>query len=105
MVHNFNTNLAAPEGRGQNKGIEADLAEEGLEDTSGHFLPQHKLCLKDGRTWAMNWGGREVHSQTDYVLGIDSCLFQNVAVRDARKNTDHCLVLGCLCGAAPATHS
>ena len=50
MVGDFNTNLAAPEGREQNKGVAAALAEEGLEDISGHFLPQHKLWLKDGCT-------------------------------------------------------
>ena len=79
--------------------------EEGLEGTSGHFLPRHKPRLKDGCTWAMHWGGREVRSRTDYILGTDNHLFQNVAVLDARHNTDHYLVLGCLCGSAPAIHS
>ena len=32
-------------------------------------------------------------------------MFQNVAVRDARHNTDHYLILGFLQGAAPAVHS
>ena len=59
---------------------------------SGHFLPQHKLCLKDCHTRPLHWGGREVRSQTDYILGIDTCLLQNVAVRDARQNKDHCLI-------------
>ena len=53
----------------------------------------------------MHWGGREVRSRTDYILGTDNHLFQNVAVLDARHNTDHYLVLGCLCGSAPAIHS
>ena len=68
----------------------------GLEDMSGHFLPWHKPWLKDRRTWDMYQGGREVRSRTEYILGTDRRLFQNVAVRDARKNTDHYLVLGCL---------
>ena len=45
-----------------------------------------------------------MRSRTNYILGIYSCLFQNVAVRDASHNTDHYLVLGCFRGAAPAAH-
>ena len=52
----------------------------------------------------MHRGGREVHSQTDYILGTDHGLIHNVAVRDARHNTDHYLDMGCLCGVAPAAH-
>ena len=65
MVGDFNTDLAAPEGREWDKGITADMVEEGLEDISGHFFPRHKLWLKDGQTWAMQRGGREVRSRTD----------------------------------------
>ena len=49
---------------------------------SGQFLPWKNLWLKDGRTWAMRRGGQEVRSRTDYILGTDSCLFQNVVVWD-----------------------
>ena len=71
---------------------------------SGHFLPQHKLWLKDGRTWAMRRSDQEVRSRINYILGTDSGLFQNVAFRDARHNTDYYLVLRCLCVAKPAAH-
>ena len=71
----------------------------------GHFLPKHKPWLKDGHTRAMYRGVWEVHSRTNYILGIDSHLLQNIAVRDESHNTDHYLVLGCLCGAKPAAHS
>ena len=37
-----------------------------------------------------------VWSRTDYILGTDSRLFKNVAVRDPRHNSDHYMVLGCL---------
>ena len=84
--------------------ITAKMTEDGLEDIIGHFLPWHKPCLKDSRTWAMQRGGQEVLSHTDYIMGTDSCLFQNVAVWNARNNTDHYLILGCLCGSAPAAH-
>ena len=40
--------------------------------------------------------GREVRSQTDYILGIDRRLFGNVSVRDPRQNSDHYMVLVCL---------
>ena len=56
---------------------------------SGHFLPWHKPCLKDGHTWDIHWGGQEVRSCTNYSLGTDIRLFQNVAVRDESHNTDH----------------
>ena len=41
--------------------------------------------------------GREVRSRKDYILGTDHRLFWNVSVRDRRHNSDHCMVLGCLC--------
>ena len=40
--------------------------------------------------------GRVVRSQTDYILGSDPRIFQNVAFRDPRHNSDHFIVLGCL---------
>ena len=46
-----------------------------------------------------------MRSQTNYILGTDSCLFQNVEVRDARHNMDHYLVLGRFCGSTPAAQS
>ena len=101
VVGYFNTNLAAPEGREWDEGIAAAMVEEGLEETSGQFLPRKNPWLKDGVIWAMHWSGQEMCSRTDYILGTDSRLLQNVAVRYARNNTDHYLVLGCLCGAAP----
>ena len=105
VVGDLNTDLAAPEGREQDKGIVEALEGEGLEDMSFHFLPRYKLWLKDSCTWAMRRGVWEVLSRTYYILGIGSCLFQNAAVWDARHNTDHYLVLGCLRGAKPTTYS
>ena len=40
--------------------------------------------------------GREVRPRTDYIMGMDRCLFWNVSVCDPRHNSDHYLVLGCL---------
>ena len=58
VVSNFNTDLVVPEGRERDEGVAAALAEEGLEDMSGHFLPWHKPWFNDDRTWAMHWSGR-----------------------------------------------
>ena len=38
MVNDFNTNLAVPEVWERDKGVAEAMAEEGLEDMSGHFL-------------------------------------------------------------------
>ena len=53
----------------------------------------------------MHRGVQEVRSQTDYILVTDIRLLQNTAVQDARQNTDHYLVLGCLHGDTPTAHS
>ena len=50
VVGDFNTDLDAPEGQDWDEGIAAAMEEELLEDISAHFLPQHKLWLKDGCT-------------------------------------------------------
>ena len=58
----------------------------GLKYLSGHFIPQYKPWLQDRRTCCMLRGGQELHSQTDYILGTDQRLLQNVVVRDACHN-------------------
>ena len=45
-----------------------------------------------------------MYYRTNYILGIDRCLLQNLAVQDARHNMYHYLVLGYLCDAAPDAH-
>ena len=49
--------------------------------------------------------GREVRSRTDYILRTDRRLFRNVAVRYPLNNSDHYLVLGCLCSAPLRDHT
>ena len=49
--------------------------------------------------------GKVVWSRTDYILGTDRSLFWNVSVQDLRYNTDHFLVLGCLCSAPAREHA
>ena len=49
--------------------------------------------------------GREVRSQTDYIMGTDHRLFGNVSVRDPRHNSYHYTVLGCLHSASLREHA
>ena len=49
--------------------------------------------------------GREVRSQTDYILGTDFRLFGNVSVQDPSHNSYHYLVLGCLHSASLKEHA
>ena len=49
--------------------------------------------------------GKVVRSRTEYLLGTDRSLFSNVSVRDPRHNTDHFMVVGCLCSAPEQEHT
>ena len=49
--------------------------------------------------------GRVLQSWKDYILVSDRRIIQNMAVRDPRHNSDHLMVIGCLCGASPREHS
>ena len=53
----------------------------------------------------MIWEWREVRSRTDYILGMDRCLFEDVSVRKPRHNSDHYMVLGCLHSAPLREHA
>ena len=59
-----------------------------------HFLTQKIPWTQEDRTWRMLHRGQEVRYQKYYILGMDLCLFQNVAVRYPMHNTDHYMVLG-----------
>ena len=67
-----------------------------LEDVAEHFLPWKLTWTWDGRTWSILHHVQEVRSRAHYIFGMDRHMFQNVAVRDPRHNTDHYMVLGCL---------
>ena len=70
-----------------------------------HFLPRQRPRCRDGREWSMVRLGREVRSQTDYILGTDRRLFRNLAIWDPRHNSDHYMVLGCLRSAPLREHT
>ena len=104
VAGDFNTDMATPEGYRRAEAIATSLATEGLEDMARHFLPRERRWCWDRRMWGMLRKGREVRSWTDYILGTESRLFRNVAVRDPRHNSDHYMVLGCLPSAPPTEH-
>ena len=102
VAGDFNVDILAPEGR-RAENIATDLATAGVEDMAQHFMPRGRRWCQDLRKWDMKRQGQVVRSRTDYILGTDRRLLQNVAVRDPRHNTDHYMVLGCLPGAPLAT--
>ena len=77
----------------------ADVANDGLEDMSTYLLPFHKYWAQYRRTWIIHQKGREVQSQTDYLLGTDRRLFHNVSIWYPWHSLDHFIVLGYICGA------
>ena len=101
----LNTDLEAQEVRAREEKITSAMSMEGLKDISGHFLQRNKTWLRDGRMWSILRGGREVHYQTEYIMGTYRCMFQNAAVLDAWYKTYHYLVLGYLRKTTPTAHS
>ena len=49
--------------------------------------------------------GREVRYWMDYILGKDRRLFSNVSTWEARKNSDHYMILGCVRTATLREHT
>ena len=94
MAGGLNINLAYPEGDRREEDIATKIATEGLEDMAPHFLPRQRQWCQYRRTWGLLWKGREVRSQTDYILGTERCLFRNVSVWEPWHNSDHYMVLG-----------
>ena len=101
---NFNLNLVATEGSPCIEYIAVAIATAGLEEIYTHFLLRRKSWEQGGHTWCMCCCGTEVRFWTDYILGTDLRLFQNVSVWDLWHNSDHYMVLGCLHGAPQWYH-
>ena len=104
MDVDFNADMVDPEGSTLTEEITAALATAGLEDIGANLLPRRKSWLRDGRTWSMWRSDRVLRSRTNYLMGMDRRLYQNVLVRDVRHNLDQYLVLGCLQGAPTREH-
>ena len=71
VAGDINAKLSETEDDRRGEDIEVALATEGLEDMSAHFLPRRSAWCQEGRTWSIIREGREVRSQTDYILGTD----------------------------------
>ena len=85
--------LSEPEGDRRGEDIAVALATEGLEDISAHFLPLRCSWCRDGGVWSIIREGREVRSQTDYILVTDRRIFWNMSVRYPRHKSDYYMVL------------
>ena len=96
MAGDLNANLAKKEGTPRGEAITDELEAARQEDTGINFLPHRKPWFQDRCTCSMRRDGIEVWSWMDYILGAYCRLFQDVAVRDPRHNSDHYMVLGCL---------
>ena len=101
----FNVDPENTGGRRQDGEISAAVATTCLEARIGHFFPQRQTWCKSRRTWSMVMQWRVVRSQTDYILVSERRIFQNVAVREPRHNSEHLMVIGCLRRASPREHS
>ena len=101
VAEDLNVDLERTGRRGQDEEIAAAVSTGGVEDLLVHFLQRQIAWNRDWRMWAMVRQGREVRTWTDYILGSNFWIFQNVAVWDLRHNSDHYIVLGCLKGAFP----
>ena len=86
------------------KAIAAAMLMDGLEDITYHFLPCKLPRNRYYQTCSMLRCVQEVRYQTDYILGKDHCLIQNMAILDTRYKIDHYLVLGCLRGMTHRYH-
>ena len=74
----LNTNSATPGGSKHMEEITASISTSGMQDISTHFLLHHKYWAWDRRTWCMRHLVRKVWSRTEYILGMDIRMFQNV---------------------------
>ena len=84
--------------------IAAVVVMAGLEYFAGNILLLRRSYCKDQRTWVVVRQGRVVRSRTDHILGSNRWIFQNVALRNLRHNSYHCMVLGCPGGASLREH-
>ena len=98
LAGDFNANLAGTEGLERAKDILAELAAAGLDEMLEDFLLLQCPWDRDGSTWSMVRLGREVRSQTYYILGTDHRLYRNISVRNPRHNSYRYFILGCLLG-------
>ena len=102
IAGDLNVELGKTGNRERDEDITAAVATAGLEHMAGHhFFPKRRSWCRDWRTWSTRNQERVVRSGTVYILGYDRRIFQNVAVRDPRHNSNYFMVVGSLCGSYP----
>ena len=68
---------------------------EGLEYMVAHLRPRQEW--QDHWTWRMVWQHQEVMYRPDCLLATNCQTLSNVVVRYPCQNSNHYMVLGCLC--------
>ena len=81
VAGDFNVDLEHAKGAEWDEEIAADLATAGLENIPTHFLSRRHPWCHNGMIWSMTQLGREVWYRTEYILGIDLCIFMNMSVQ------------------------
>ena len=105
VVGDLNTDLEDSESDRRGTEIVAAMTEAGLEDMTAHFLPRKRRWGRERQMWSMVREGKVVRSRTNYLLGTDRSLFRNMSVWDPQHNTNHFMVVGCLCSAPEREHT
>ena len=77
----LNVGLERMGGRWLDKEIALVVETVGIEDISAHFLQKWRAWNWYQRPWAVVKQGRLMRSRTDYILGSDHQIFQNVDVQ------------------------
>ena len=81
FAEDLNVELWKTGSRVRDEDITAAVETAGLEDMVGHyFFPRRQVWCRYRGTWSMRRQGRVVRSRTDYILGSDCRIFQNLDV-------------------------
>ena len=81
----LNADLSDLEGHAHDEEISSMLATEDIYYMEAHFLSRQLPWTRYGWTWSMLYCGQKVQSLTEYILGINHCVFQNVSVQYPKK--------------------
>ena len=89
VAGDLNVDLGKAGSRGRDEEITVAVVMAGLEDLPGYFFLRRRAWCRDRRMWETRRQGMVVRSRTEYILGYDCRIFQNVAVQYPRHNSDH----------------
>ena len=83
----LNVDLERTGGQRIDKEVAVAVVTMGHMYISTQFLPRRRAWNGYQWTWAVVKQGREMRSRTDYILGSDRQIFQNVAVQEPQHNS------------------